>query len=136
MQAITECGLAGWIVVLIAIVAIPIAATALALAINRKRTAAIMAGLALSFGFAPYACGTFGEQWGRSRVDSLLAGGSIAPDHSDTIREVGYAEAAQCRKVGLGGSAIPGAIAIAALALAMLRRDPNAAPIIPPQDPR
>ncbi len=135
MGAITECGWPAWVVILVAIVAIPISATALALAVNRKRTAAIMAALSLSFGFAPYACGTIGEQISRARVDGVVDGGAIDPGKVDVLRAAGYGEAAQCRKVGLGGSAIPGLLSIAALALAMVRRDPNAAPIVPPRDP-
>lgn len=133
MQAFVECGWPAWVVLLGVIVAVPIAATALALAIHRKRTAPVMAVLALSIGMAPYGCGTVGEVIGRSRVDAALSGGTVDPAYADEIRAVGYAEAGQCRKVGLGGSALPGFIALAALGLAFVRRDPNAPPIVPPR---
>ena len=108
MQAFVECGWPSWVVLLGVLVALPFAATALALAIHRKRTAPVMAVLALSIGMAPYGCGTIGEVVGRSQVDDALSGGAIDPGLAEEIRAVGYAEAAQCRKVGLGGSALPG----------------------------
>jgi hypothetical protein len=132
LTAIVECGLAGWVAVLIAIVAIPLALVALVLAIARKRTAPVAAMLALSLGFAPFACGTLGETLGRSRVDEVVSGGSIDPAHVEEIRAAGYAEAAQCKKVGLGGSALPGIAAILALAVALIRKSPDTRPIVPP----
>lgn len=133
MQAFVECGWPAWVVLLGVIVALPIAATALALAIHRKRTAPVMALLALSIGMAPYGCGTVGEVIGRSQVDAVLSGGSVDPVFAEEIRVTGYAEAAQCRKIGLGGSALPGLVALVALGLAFARRDPAAPPIVPPR---
>lgn len=133
MQSIVECGFMGYLIVLAAIVAIPIAATALILAVNKKRTAAIMAGFALSISMAPYGCGVVGEQLGRSRTDSAVDGGAIEPGVKEEIRIVGYAEARQCRNVGAGGAALPGGLAALALLIALLRRDPSAAPIVPPR---
>lgn len=133
MHSIAECGFFAWLVILAAIVAIPIGATALILAINKKRTAAIMAGFAISVGMAPFACGSIGEQVGRSRVDSALEGGAIDPGHATEIREAGYAEARQCRKIGLGGTALPAGLAALGLVISLIRRDPDAPPIVPPR---
>lgn len=133
MQSIAECGWSAWLVILVAIVAIPISATALILAINKKRTAAIMAGFAISVGMAPFACGSIGEQLGRSRVDAALEGGAIDPGRQAEIREEGYAEARQCRKIGLGGTALPAGLAALGLVISLFRRDPNAEPIVPPR---
>lgn len=133
MQSIAECGFMAWLVILAAIVAIPVGATALALAVAKKRTAAIMAGFALSVGMAPYGCGVIGEQLARARVDSAVSGGAINPGVQEEIRSVGYAEAGQCRKVGLGGTALPGGLAAIALVIALFRKDPSAEPIVPPR---
>ena len=72
----------------------------------------------------PFTLGVFGEVLGRSRVDAVLKGGAVDPAHHATIQATGYAEAAQCKKLGTGGSAAPGLVALVALGLALSRREP------------
>lgn len=124
MNAIAECGAAGWLIALATFFSIPFALSALALALGRKKAALVVAGLAFSAALLPFTLGVFGEVLGRSRVDAVLKGGAVDPAHHATIQATGYAEAAQCKKLGTGGSAAPGLVALVALGLALSRREP------------
>ena len=123
MNAIAECGAAGWFVALATFFAIPLALSALALALGRKKAALVVAGLAFSAAMLPFTLGVFGEILGRSKVDDVLSSGAVDPSQKGLLQEVGYAEAAQCKKLGTGGSAAPGLVALVALGLALSRRE-------------
>lgn len=120
MQLFVECGWAAWLVLLLTLAALTLSIVALVLGIVRARAARLVSVLAVAAALLPAGTGALGTFWGRHQVDYALAGAH--PDQRETIREQGYAEAAQCTKLGMGGAVAPLALAVAALLVVVLRR--------------
>lgn len=114
------CGAASWLVMLVAIVAIPFSMLAVALAIGRIRASKIVAGLAVVVALLPVGIGAVGMSLGRAKVDAILESGVVDPAFHERIRIEGYKEADGCGLVGLGFGALPLVIGLAAVALAFV----------------
>jgi len=118
------CGAASWLVLLVAILAMPLSIVGVALALGRVRAAKIVAGIAVVVALLPVGIGAVGTVLGRAKVDAVLASAAIDPLLRERIRVEGYKEADGCTVVGLGFGFLPLATSLVALglALALLRK--------------
>jgi hypothetical protein len=127
-----EGGVWMWVVLMLALVALPVAAGAGMLAlVGRFRGGAALTGgrvvavLALGLALTPGCAGVAGWLHGRSIVDSVLP--LADPDQREILREVGYAEAR--RPLELAGlTAVPlfGLACVALLLALPPTRNPEA----------
>jgi hypothetical protein len=122
MQMLFECGAAGYLVLGLTLLALLFALVAVGVAVLRPRIGILIAAVAVAASCTPGGAGILGTQLGRAKVDAVLAGPAIDPEVRERIRNVGYAEAAQCTPLGLGGSVPPLVLALVALAVAAARR--------------
>ncbi|HVR21398.1 MAG TPA: hypothetical protein VMS65_16910 [Polyangiaceae bacterium] len=114
------CGAASWLVMLVAIIAIPLSMLAVALTIGRVRAAKVVAGLAFIVALLPVGIGAVGMSLGRAKVDAILESGVVDPTLRERLRIEGYKEADGCGLVGIGFGAFPLVISLAAIALAFV----------------
>jgi len=117
--AFQACGFPSWLMLLAAMLALPFALVAVALAIARTKTAKLFAVLALTFSLLPVAVGAMGMTLARSKVDSVLDGNLIEPGLRERIRAEGYEEAALCLRLGFGAGAVPLLFGLVAVGLAL-----------------
>jgi len=116
------CGSTSWIIMLVAIIAIPFSMLTLVVTIGRLPVARILAGLALVSSLLPLGIGALGRASGRSRVDKALEGITLDPTFHERIRAEGYKEADGCVLVGIGYGTLPLVVSIVALVLVFVRQ--------------
>ena len=109
---------------LLGLVSFAFSLVALLLSFTKNRFALVLAVLAFGITLTPAATGVVGTYLGRSKVDSVL--GVVTADQRERLKAVGYAEAAQCTKLGLGFGALPMVLGLAAVGVAFARRPQGA----------
>ncbi|HEX6277864.1 MAG TPA: hypothetical protein VFZ53_32700 [Polyangiaceae bacterium] len=117
--AFQACGFASFLMLLVAMLALPFSLVAVALAIARTKSAKLFALLALTFSLLPVAVGATGMTLARAKVDSVLDGNLIDRGLRERIRAEGYEEAAVCLRLGFGTGAVPLLFALVAVGFAL-----------------
>jgi hypothetical protein len=120
MEMFLECGWSAWVTLLLGLVSLVVTGVALGLALMRNRFALALSFLALAIALSPAAAGVAGTYMGRNMVERALVG--VTPEQRERILAVGYAEAAQCTRLGLGFGALPMALGFAGIGVALVRR--------------
>lgn len=117
MESFRECGWSAFGSLGIGILATLVGVAALAAALIKPRIGMITGILALVMALGAPGVGILGMFWGRRQTDAAIAGPWIAPEQKERIRQVGYAEAAQCVPVGATLGVLP--IVMASIAIAV-----------------
>ena len=120
MDMIRNCGWPGYVVVLLAVIAVVVGIAALAVAALTRRFGVGMAIFALMLAVSVPAMGIVGTIMGRRVTDSALAG--VDAPMRERIRLQGHSEAAQCTALGGFGGILPGLLSMGALLVAIVRR--------------
>lgn len=120
-----NCGAAGYVVVLLAVLALGCASAAMALAVARRpRTAGHLAAVGLVLCGCASMTGFGGALLGRKVTQDALAHTNLSPSNAALARSVGFAEARDCARLGAGSSLLPLLLGAGAAALALFRVSP------------
>lgn len=129
--ALRECGMAGFVCLLLGVVGAVIGAVGLGVAFRRPQVGRVLGGTAVLFGLAAVVGGLAGRQFGIARVEEVLAMGAVNPEHREALRAQGMAEAGQCLVVGGVTGAGPIILGLLALAAGLAARRKDAPPAQP-----
>lgn len=121
MESFRECGWPAFAALGVGILATLVGVIAVALAVLKPRTGAIVGIVALAVALGPPGVGVLGMFRGRQVTDDALSSGAITPEFREKIRETGYAEAAQCVPVGATIGVLPMVMAGIAIAVGLAR---------------
>lgn len=121
LRSFFECGWPAYAVLLAAGFAIGVSLTAVAFALMRLRAALVVAGFAMALALSSIAVGALGTFLGERKVDQALTAAAIEPEYKGRIKAEGYAEAAQCTRIGTGFGGLPVALALVACVAAYVR---------------